>query len=256
MKALKNFTIFLFDMDGTLSKSKSPISKEMASILEKILMKKKIGIISGGTWEQFETQVIHKINNTYYKNLLILPTTGTQLYFFDEQNNSWKKSYDEALSSDERRLIISSLQNAVKAAGFSNEKVYGIRFEDRGSQITYSALGSRAPFEEKKQWDIDQEKRKYIISFLPKEIHDHYSITIGGTTSIDITKKNIDKAYAVKKIHDLYNIEYNDMLFFGDKLQSGGNDYPVKKLLSHAIEVSSEEDTYHILHQYTTNSSL
>ena len=237
-------------MDGTLAESKSPITKEMATLLERILARKKIGIISGGNWEQFETQVVSHIDAKYHHNLIILPTTGTQLYTYDMEKEVWVQQYNEALKKEERQYIIEQLDKAVRTAGFGHEEIYGIRFEDRTSQITYSALGSRAPYEKKKSWDPDQEKRKKIITFLPKDIGETYSVTIGGTTSIDITQKDIDKAYAVSKIHTLFHIPYENMIFLGDKLQEGGNDYPIKKVLTSFIEVRDEHETEKILSIY------
>jgi HAD superfamily hydrolase (TIGR01484 family) len=250
MKKLDDFDIFLFDMDGTLAQSKSPISERMKTCLEGILSYKKIGIISGGNWEQFETQVVEHINQKYYHNLIILPTSGTQLYIYDVEKESWVQKYNEAFKKEERAFIISQLDKAVRAAGYAHEEIHGIRFEDRNSQVTYSALGSRAPYEKKKLWDPNQQKRKTIISLLPQSIKDTYTITIGGTTSIDITQKGIDKSYAIKKIHTLFEIPYENMVFFGDKLQEGGNDYPVKKVLTSYIEVVNENETEHILSQY------
>jgi phosphomannomutase len=251
MRKLDDFEIFLFDMDGTLAESKSPISESMKTCLEEVLSYKKIGIISGGNWEQFETQVVSHIDQKYYHNLIILPTTGTQLYAYDMEKKVWVQQYNEALKKEERQYIIEQLDKAVRTAGFEHEEIYGIRFEDRNSQITYSALGSRAPYEKKKSWDPNQEKRKTIISLLPDKIKETYTVTIGGTTSIDITQKDIDKAYAVKKIHTLFHIPYENMMFFGDKLQEGGNDFPIKKVLTSFIEVADEHETAKILSSYT-----
>jgi phosphomannomutase len=250
MRKLDDFEIFLFDMDGTLAESKSPITESMKVCLEQVLSYKKIGIISGGNWEQFETQVVSHIDPKYYHNLIILPTTGTQLYTYDMEKRAWIQQYNEALKKEERQYIIEQLDKAVRAAGFEHEEIYGIRFEDRNSQITYSALGSRAPYEKKKSWDLDLKKRKTIASLLPSDIQENYTITFGGTSSMDVTKKDIDKAYAAKKIHTLFHIPYENMIFFGDKLQEGGNDFPIKKVLTSFIEVADEHETEKILSNY------
>ena len=61
----------------------------------------------------------------------------------------WKKLYSEDFTADEKEKIVSSLKKAVAEAGFKVEKVWGEVIEDRGSQITFSALGQQAPLEEK-----------------------------------------------------------------------------------------------------------
>jgi hypothetical protein len=70
-------------------------------------------------------------------------------------------------------------------------KVWGEPIEDRGSQITFSALGQQAPLEEKKRWDPDFTKRKKIKAVLENLIPE-FSVHLGGTTSVDVTKPGID----------------------------------------------------------------
>ena len=52
---------------------------------------------------------------------------------------------------------------------------------------------------------------------------------MGGATSIDVTKPGIDKAYGIRKLRDILGIPLNEMLFIGDALFPGGNDYPAKE---------------------------
>jgi hypothetical protein len=72
----------------------------------------------------------------------------------------WKKIYSEDLSPDEKTKIVSSLKKALAVADLKVEKVWGEVVEDRGSQITFSALGQQAPLEEKNKWDSNFTERK------------------------------------------------------------------------------------------------
>ena len=108
------------------------------------------------------------------------------------------------------------------------EKVWGKVIEDRGSQITFSALGQQAPLEEKNKWDPDYAKRKKIKAILDTIIPE-FSVRMGGSTSIDVTKPGIDKAYGIRKLRDLLGISLKEMIFIGDALFVGGNDYPAKR---------------------------
>jgi len=65
----------------------------------------------------------------------------------------------------------------------------------------------------------------------------------GGSTSVDITRKGIDKAYGMKKLAELTGIPLDDMLFVGDRLDENGNDYPVKALGVRCEAVADWEDT-------------
>ena len=132
-------------------------------------------------------------------NLSLLPTCRTQ--FFQYAGN-WKKIYSEDFTADEKEKIVSALKKATGAAGFKVEKVWGEVIEDRGSQITFSALGQQAPLAEKTKWDPDFAKRKKIKAILDTSIPE-FSVRLGGATSIDVTKPGIDKAYGVRKLRDI-----------------------------------------------------
>jgi phosphomannomutase len=217
--------LIVFDLDGTLAESKSPIDEEMVKILNALIDVVKVAIISGGDWPQFEKQVLsHLTNKSSFKNLSILPTCGTKFY---QYKSGWKKLYAEDFTSEEKKKIVSSLTNAVEEQGFKPEKTWGEQIEDRGSQITYSALGQEAPLKEKKEWDPGFAKRKKIQAALSKTIPE-FSVNLGGTTSVDITKPGIDKAYGIKKLREILNIKKKEMIFIGDAIFPGGNDYPAK----------------------------
>ena len=139
-----------------------------------------------------------------------------------------EKLYSEDFTADEKGKIISSLKQAIGSSGFKVEKVWGELIEDRGSQITFSALGQQAPLEEKKKWDPDFTKRKKIKALLDKLIPE-FSVRLGGTTSIDVTKPGIDKAYGIRKLRDILGIAIQEMIFIGDALFPGGNDYPAEE---------------------------
>ena len=61
----------------------------------------------------------------------------------------WKKIYSEDFTAAEKEKIIGSLNKAIEQSGFKAGKVWGEVIEDRGSQITFSALGQEAPLNEK-----------------------------------------------------------------------------------------------------------
>ena len=218
--------LVVFDLDGTLAPSKSSLDPEMAAIINKLLAVVKVAVISGGNWPQFQKQVLsHLTNDDRLKNLSLLPTCGTQFYKHD---NGWKKIYAEDFSSEQKEKLISSLKKAVAQSGLKTEKVWGEVIEDRGSQITFSALGQQAPLDEKVKWDPDFAKRKKIKAILDTLIPE-FSVRLGGATSIDLTKPGIDKAYGIRKLRDILGIPIEAMIFIGDALFPGGNDYPAEQ---------------------------
>ena len=115
------------------------------------------------------------------------------------------------------------------------------QIEDRGSMIVFSVLRRKANKELKKNFDPSKEKRKKIVNELQKELPE-FELKIGGTTTIDITKKGLTKEFGIKKIKEIFDINFEEMIYFGDDLQEGGNDHAVKKFVE-VIEVKNPEDT-------------
>jgi hypothetical protein len=232
--------LIVFDLDGTLAESKSALDEEMAALLNNLLGIMKVAVISGGNWPQFEKQLLSNFTRDgQLKNLSLLPTCGTKFYKY---TGEWKKIYSEDFTTDEKKKIISSLTMVMDEAGFKIEKVWGDVIEDRGSQITFSALGQQAPIEEKKKWDpgfIKREKMKNLLDTLIPG----FSVRLGGTTSIDVTKPGIDKAYGIRKLRDILGISLEDMIFIGDALFPGGNDYPAKETGVVTIQVKNPQET-------------
>ena len=236
--------LVVFDLDGTLAPSKSPIDAEMAAMIDKLLPIVKVAIISGGEWEQFQKQVLaHLAGDERMKNLSLLPTCGTRFYKYDR---GWDKLYAEDFTAEQKRKIVSSLNKAIELAGLKAERVWGEVVEDRGSQITFSALGQEAPLNEKVKWDPDFTKRKKMKAILDTLIPE-FSVRLGGATSIDVTKHGIDKAYGIRKLRDILGIAIHEMIFIGDALFPGGNDYPAEQAGADSIRVRDPEETKRVI---------
>jgi phosphomannomutase len=232
--------LIVFDLDGTLAESKSSLDADIAKLMNTLLGISKVAVISGGNWPQFEKQLLSNLpHDEHLENLFLLPTCGTKFYKY---NGDWKKIYSEDFTSVEKEKIISSLIKVMADVGFRNEKVWGKVIEDRGSQITFSALGQQAPIKEKKKWDPGFLKRKKMKTLLDKLIPG-FSVRLGGTTSIDVTKPGIDKAYGIRKLRDNLGITLNEMIFIGDAVFPGGNDFPAKEAGVVTIQVKNPEET-------------
>ncbi len=236
--------LIVFDLDGTLAKSKSSLDAEMSPLLDTLLSVVRVAVISGGAWKQFETQVLgHLPHGEHLKRLSLLPTCGTKFLAFD---GTWKELYSEDLSADEKSKILGALKQALAETGLEAKKVWGEVIEDRGSQVTLSALGQDAPLDEKAKWDPTFVKRQKIKAVLDKLIPE-LSVRLGGTTSVDITKLGIDKAYGIHKLRDVLGIQLEDMLFIGDALFVGGNDRPAKDAGVTSIQVRDPDETKRVI---------
>ena len=224
--------LVIFDLDDTLTPSKSSMDDEMALLISELLKKHTVAVVSGGDIKQFEKQFVSKLSN---KNILMFPTNATKMY-----DGDMNLIYEETLENKPK--IFDAFKLSCKGFGISWDKDI---LEDRGSQVTFSALGQDAPLELKSKWDPDVSKRKVIADRL-RGLLPEFNITIGGTTSVDVTKKGIDKAYSLVKLYEM-GFKKEDMLFIGDALFVGGNDYPMKEAGIRCVSVSSVEDTKSII---------
>jgi phosphomannomutase len=236
--------VIAFDLDGTLAPSKSPLPDRISELFEVLLDNYHLCVISGGKFEQFQKQLLANLKASPAKleRLHLMPTCGTRYYTFDVAASEWQQVYAEDFSDHQKQEIIASLKDAVHELGYDKEKTWGEQIEDRGSQITFSALGQEAPVDAKEAWDPDMKKKLAIRDLVAPRIP-NFEVRAGGATSIDVTKLGIDKAYGMNKLMAMLGVDREDILFFGDKLQEGGNDYPVKAMGIDSIEVSQWQDT-------------
>lgn len=256
MRNWDTFKIIIADLDGTLSKSKSFMDAEMSELISQLLNYKFFAVISGGSYEQFQDQFLVSLSKSgNLDRLFLLPTCGTSMYIL--KNGKWTKVYGEKLSEDAKEKIFYAFENALRDAGFVKPKVlYGELIEDRETQITFSAYGQKAPLELKREWDPDCKKRAEIVRRLTKYLPSNLQAKIGGTTSIDVTEFGIDKAYGIKKIEEKLGFKKQEMLFIGDRLEEGGNDYPVKAVGVECIKVNDPEDSKRIIREIISSSKL
>jgi HAD superfamily hydrolase (TIGR01484 family) len=232
--------LIVFDLDGTLAASKSAPDAEITGLLHELLGIVRVAVISGGSWPQFEKQLLSMLpSDARLASLSLLPTCGTQFFRY---TRNWTRIYSEELTADEKGRIASALRTALELTGFAAAKVWGEIVEDRGSQITLSALGQQAPLDEKERWDPDFTKRTAIKAVLDRTLPE-FSVRMGGATSIDVTKPGIDKAYGIRKLRDILGISLSEMVFIGDALFAGGNDYPAEQAGVVSIPVRGPDET-------------
>ncbi|MBB4086035.1 HAD-IIB family hydrolase [Sphingomonas carotinifaciens] len=234
-----------FDLDGTLAESKQPLGDPMGEALADLLDVAHVAVISGGDWPQFDKQVASRLPERADRSKLwLMPTTGTKLFTW--QDGQWTTVYAELFDDATKAKILEAFDASLEATGFVPEQTWGERIEDRGSQITFSALGQQAPVKEKEHWDPKFEKRKVIQADLKKRLPG-LSINMGGATSIDITQEGVDKAYGLRRLRDESGIPLDAMMFIGDAIFPGGNDYPAKELGLDTVRVRDPEETLAVI---------
>ena len=243
------YKIIVFDLDGTLARSKLPIGRAMASLLAELIQKKKGAVIGGGKMPLFRRQILRPMakNRPNFENLYLFPTNGAALFRY---KGGWRRVYEVKLTADEAQRIKRALGLALAAVHFKYPKrKFGVLIENRGTQITFSALGQRAPLPLKGKWNRDSDIRPKITQALKKLLPD-FEVREGGLTSIDVTKKGIDKGYAVRRLMKILRMRKEDLVFIGDALFPGGNDYSVKKTGILCVRVSNPDETKEVIRNF------
>ncbi len=231
-----------FDLDDTLAVSKSRIDDRMADLLARLLRATNVCIISGGRFEQFESQVLAhlKADADALASLHLMPTCGTRYYRWVD--GEWQLIYAEDLADKDKDQIVAVLEQGARDLGLWEEHPWGERIEDRGSQITFSALGQQAPPAEKYRWDPDNRKKQALRAYAAGRLPS-LEVRVGGSTSVDVTRLGIDKAYGMRKLMHQLGLAADEILFVGDRLEPGGNDYPVRAVGVRCVEVTRWQDT-------------
>jgi len=245
--------ILIFDLDGTLAPSKSPLDKEMSTLLGNLLQKKNVAIISGGGFPQFEKQVLNNLlcPEKLLEKLVIFPTKGGTMYEF--KKGVWNEIYAKSFSEEDKSKIIKAVDTISHEVDFLSDRCFGKRLDDRGSEFTFSALGQEAPQAEKEKWDRNFTKRK-ILEERFKKLLPEFDVAIGGSTSIDITLKGINKAFAINQIFTRFAYKKDEILFVGDALFSGGNDASVKTTGVETFAVKSVDETKNFIRNIINNN--
>jgi len=240
-------SLIVFDLDGTLTESKAPLKPDMARALAALLAHKKVAIIGGGSYKQFKNQFVGHFKRppALFENLFLFPTTSTSFYRY--RRGGWKKVYRKVLSVAEKKKIMRAFAAAFTATGYiPPKKLWGKAIEDRGSQITFSALGQKAPVKAKAAWNKKSDVRPALMKIIQKALP-QFEVRRGGLTSIDVTQKGIDKAYGVRQIEKVLKISIREMVFIGDALYPGGNDAAAKKTGVQTMAVKGPRDTIAII---------
>lgn len=243
--------LIAFDLDGTLAESKSVADDRMLELFGQLLDKFQVCVISGGKFGQFEKQLLNVLNvePAQLEKLHIMPTCGTRYYVYDVVKKDWREVYAENFTEPQKKKIIAALDKGFDDLDMRADKTYGETIEDRGSQVTFSVLGQDIVDELGKEglhlkhaWDPDNKKKNELRDYIQPLIPG-FEVRVGGVTSIDVTKKGIDKAYGMKKLMEMLEIGKEDILFIGDRVEPGGNDYPVKAFGIDCLQISHWQET-------------
>jgi len=237
--------IYIFDIDGTLTPSRLPINEDFKKQFLNFCNQKKVWLITGSdkskTVEQIGEEVWNKVDRAYQ-------CCGNQVWSKGEllRQNDWDMPI-------ELRYL---LEQFLVRSSFPIRS--GNHIEERMGLVNFSVVGrdcSQVEREYYYEWDRERSER---LEFA-EEIKDKFSgidASVGGQISIDIHPMGGDKSQILNDIDGQFT-------FFGDKLEEGGNDYPVllennKRGLegNEFFQVESWKDTKNLLYSILTEGII
>jgi phosphomannomutase len=237
------YKLIAFDLDGTLTESKQPITNKTAKFLTSLAYDYEIAIVTGGTMEQIKTQVLDRLPDWVQDKMHLMSCSGAEYFRFGQT------LYRNLIPKEQRAAMIPAITGLLKQMGYWIENPAGDIIEDRSSQITISALGQKASLKDKEDWDPFGTKRREIRDTI-KLMFPEYSVRVGGLTSVDISIANIDKEYAIKELFEWNQFETSEVLYIGDKFRPGENDYPALLAGVTCLRVTSYADTPRVVGKY------
>lgn len=213
-------TIFVFDMDGTLTPARLPMEAEFAIRFYGWQQTHKSFIATGSDYKKVEEQlppsVIQSFTGIFSSMGNVLTAQGQIIY-----QNSFK-------ADPELFTLLEQYRKQTAYPGI----LYPNYIEERIGMINFSVLGRDCPYAERERysaWDKTAHERETIATEL-RQAFPQYDISVGGSISMDITPKGFGKDQIAKRLREHY--PYEKIIFFGDKTFKGGNDYELAHALS------------------------
>ena len=249
-------TALIFDMDGTLTPPTQKISPEMLSTLSNIPPGYKKYLVTGSDLNKVLNQIPEEFLLQNFRK--VFTCNGTRVYDtsldMDDETKPIQPDLvhkinllDHYSQADLNHLVSRLL--AIASESHTKYKT-GTFIEWRGSQINFSVVGRNCSLDQRENyviWDKKSNERKKIVEKLKEEFSGWgLGFNLGGQISIDITRKEWNKSYALQFIPE----SNEDCIFFGDKIVAGGNDFEIAMKCGKYHDVESPADTLILLEDY------
>jgi phosphomannomutase len=221
--------VFIFDVDGTLTPSRQPMTKEFQEFFSEWVKKNKFYLVTGSDLPKLQEQMcMYDIEAE-----AIFTCCGNEMWKPDPHivNISAYQIYENKFELTNK--LKSMLDVILMASPYPDR--YGNHIEDRGSMLNFSVVGRDCNQLQREifyGWDNKHNERKKISNVI-KEKFPELDAVLGGQISIDIYPKGNDKSQVLEHIKDrnVVSTKTDEFIFIGDRTEKGGNDYPLAKLM-------------------------
>lgn len=213
--------LYLFDVDGTLSEPRQPITEEFASVFLDWMSEKqkKVYLVTGSDIEKIKEQIFP----SFIDQCEGLFTCSGNVFYSKGQ-----KVYENTLQIPE--ALLENLQLYLDQSEWKQKQ--GTHIELRSGMINFSTVGRDASQnlrEAYTKWDNTRREREDIVQYL-EDLHPDLEVAIGGEISVDIYPAGSNKGQVIEKLQERHGADVG-MIFTGDKNLPGGNDWPLAQRL-------------------------
>ena len=242
----------LFDLDDTLAPSFEALSPKMVEKVRQVLDLMPTAIITGRDFKWMSQDFLPLFAGVPHADRFYLfPEGSAQCFQWD--GKLWNEIYGETITDEERAKITQTIKDAVRDTGvLEGMSVFGEQFVQKKAMVAFAALGVKVPTDLKYSWDPGNIRRKTLRDAIAKALPE-YDVLMGGATSTDVTKSGINKAYGVRWFAERLNIPTSEMLYVGDALEEGGNDFVVIETGVQTRPTSGPEQTLKIIDEILTS---
>jgi phosphomannomutase len=232
----------LTDMDDTVVGSALPLGADMAVAMD-ALVEGGLGlaVVSGAALPRMLAQVSAHLKRPHF----LVATSGSEAVRASpgQPDPFCEELFRHAFSQRDRDEILAALRWLVAGYGLKPDTDEADQMQDRGSQITLSALGYTAAPERKRAFDPDGSRRREWVRRLEDRLGaGRFNLRVGGTTSLDITPLGVDKGSGVNQLLRRTGWKAEECLYFGDRFEDTGNDHPVLSVMD-CVEIRHPDET-------------
>jgi len=227
--------IFIFDVDGTLTPSRLPMTEEFQEFFKEWVKTNKFYLVTGSDISKLQEQMcMYDIEAE-----ALFTCCGNEMWIPDPHivNISAYQVYRNEFKPPEtlRTYLGEQLR-------FSDYPVRaGNHIEDRGTLLNFSIVGRDCTQEQREdynRYDHLTSERIEIVKYIKEQWSDIDAV-IGGQISIDIYPKGNDKSQILEHIEKQHPSA--ELIFMGDGIENGGNDYPLAKLMDKTENYKSHQ---------------
>ena len=214
----KQKKLICFDLDGTVTNHRTPITPENKAVLDKLMANPEYKVIMVGAgnarriFDQMNGYAIDIVANYGMQEATVV-------------NGEFVEVRNDQCQPD-REFFLKTAQIVRDRYGFTEYVGEPVEFHPAG-MVTLGLLGSKAKTEDKLVFDPDKSKRRAIYKDVC-ELFKGYSVFIGGTTSFDITQIQYNKYDAVMNYAHKHGYTRDQVLFVGDDFGDGGGDSHIR----------------------------